>query len=1061
MFSFRDLSTHEQAETKEILPEPKASLYVTEQKSHLLCTWLYLFNWSKRIQYIKLVNCLFINPQDLKDKAYVSDDQKVNDNISSDTAAQDKPNNEANQPTEVPCSVDVTALDASEIQDSETLKASQSPNVSGSSDVISGTPPKPSSRRQSFITIEKYEEGRPASVKKFTGPLSRMSCSQEPPKSQNDSKLPLSVCNSQPEFGKKVSKESVITHDSTNRADEQNMEIKAELKSVAKCPSEGDEDVIPDTQTQELSAAVEAGNKSSDTSCVEVNTEIAFPGGESEAFVASQDLSQVEPRRSGRRRSRPVLPGEESDQESKSKQQKKASLNVPTSSDSQKSTPAKKTDILPARTRRSRALEEHMSEIGKLQNSERKDEQKDSQVPSPTTSTSPLQGRKSKSKEVNQTEPYFDKSSLSQTDDKESLPNQSDSQSHGRPVRRTRVTNANVENSEKKQTVENSQGDSPAGVSKQVDSSASDTESQSPGRPRRARRSEASGTQSMNKPGLRNEQVSDPSHARALTPSKGKVGRPKRREEGISNISKNTRTGSVNSECSQGNEISELQDHSQGRGKYRTRRSSQALLTSVENSESDASDTRDGQRSKRAKGHKSSEVMPSTMMNEDAPGYISSKKDADISSVPMDVSKDEPEACLGVSTMNEDIPKTEDKEEAPAVEGHAVEHFTSDVKSADDEQQNDKDSKMQTDSDKEESVNTVLEERAVKKQNSLPLSAKVELNALELRTCPHTKKGRGRGRRRSTNCNCSQVSSTPSKEQSSSRTKQVVPDLKENKVLLESSSKPSETELNSITPVLPEEESVALQDNCPDSANVQSLSLPSLTEAEVPAEKQSGSQSSDVNKGTTQAVKHHKHDVDDPDDKHVEKEQDTISSETSLSRGQPQEGPSAPVASASHSQPVQSESVCQGQSESPASQEEIVHSGEKAEMPEMEELVPEIDGGVTALPEGTELDKTPLEVEDDGEATQIDKDLQPETALPCDSSVPPQTASAEACLDSPPKQKSSDPFCGNTEMRQSPSNSVTRGVWSPSASPSTSILKKGQKRLCEEDSPSPLVKVIF
>lgn len=1060
MFSFRDMLTHEQAETKEILPEPKVSLYVTEHKSHLLCTWLYLFNLEQDNPIYQVVNLFIFNPQDLKDKAYVSDYQKVKDNISSDTAAQDKPNNEANQPTEVPCSADITALDASEIQDSETHKASQSPNVSGSSDVISGTPPKPSSRRQSFITIEKYEEGRPASVKKFTGPLSRMSCSQEPPKSQNDSKLPLSACNSQPEFRKK---ESVnITHDSNIRADEQNMEIKAELKSVAKCPSEGneDEDVIPDTQTLELSAAVEAGNKSPDTSCVEVNTEIAFPGEESEAFVASQDLSQVEPRRSGRRRSRPVLPGEESDQESKSKQQKKASLNAPTSNDSQKSTPAKKTDILPARTRRSRALEDHMSEIGKVQ----KDEQKDSQVPSPTTSTSPVQGRKSKSKEVNQTEPSFEKSSLSQTD-KESLPNQSDSQSHGRPVRRTRVTNANVENSEKKQTVENSQGDSPAGVSKQVDSSASDTDSQSPGRPRRALRSEASGTQNMNKPGLRNEQVSDPSHAQALTPSKGKLGRRKRGEEGISNISKNTRTGSVNSECSQGNEISELQDHSQGRGKYRTRRSSQALLTSVENSESDASDTRDGQRSKRAKGHKPSEVMPSTVMNENTPGYISSKKDADISSVPMDVSKDESEACLGVGTMNEDIPKTEDKEEAPADEGHAVEHFTSDVKSADGEQQNDKDSKMQTDSDKEESVNTVLEERAVKKQNSLPLSAKVELNAPELRTCPHTKKGRGRGRRRSTNCNCAQVGSTPSKEQTNS---QVVQDLKEDKVLLESSSTPSETELNSITPVLPEEMSAALQDNCPDSANVQSLSLPSLTEAEVPAEnaempaeKQSGSQSSDVNKGTTQAVKHHKHNVDDPDDKHVEKEQDTISSETSFSQGQPQEGPSAPVASAGHSQPVQNESVCQGQSESPASQEEIVHSGEKAEMPEMEELVPEIDGGATALPEGTELDKTPLEVEDDGEATQIDKDLQPETGLACEASVPPQTASAEACLDSPPKQKSSHPFCGNTEMRQSPSNSVTRGVWSPSASPSTSILKKGQKRLCEEDSPSPLVKVIF
>lgn len=986
----------------------------------------------------------------------------MQDNISSDTVAQDKTTSEANQTTEVPLSTDIAVLDTSE-----------SPNVSGSSDMISGTPPKPSSRRQSFITLEKYGEGRPASplsVKKFTGPLTRTSCSQESPKSQNDSKLPSLVSYSQPENGKQVSKESTtITQDSTNQADEQNMEITAELKPVAKCPGEGTEDdVIPDTQTQELNEAVEVVKTSSDKSSVEVNTEIASPDGESEVFAASQDSSQVELRRSGRRRSRPVLPGEESDQESKSKQQKKAPINASTSNDAQKSTPAKKTDILSTRTRRSRVHEDPMNESGKLHYSKHKDEQKDSQVPSLATSVSSSQGRSSRSKEVNQTESSFEKQSpLCQGDDKrESLINQSDSQSPSRPVRRTRVTNANVEVSDKKQRVENSQGGTPAGVSKQVDSSASDTDSQSPGRPRRSRRSEAAEAQNKDKPGLRNEQVSDPGHAQTPTLSKGKLGRRKRAEEEMSNISKGTTLSrSVNSECSQGNENSELQDSSQGRGKYRTRRSSQALLASVENSESD---TRDGQRPKRARGHKSSEVMPSTVINESAPGDLLTKKDADIPSVPMDVSKNEPEACLGVDTLNEvqDFHKADDKDEAPAAEGQAIECDTSGVMSDDDKQQSDKVSKLETDSDKEQSVNTVLEERAVEKetlpssQYSLELPAKGESKALELRTCPHSK--RGRGRRRSTNCNCFQVSSTPSKEQCISS--QLLQDLKENQVLLESSSPPSEAELNSITSVLPEKEIVAHQENCPDIVNVQSSSLPSLTEAEVPAESpvekynESVSQSSEVNEGTTQADEHH---VDDTDGKHEEKEQDEISSEKTFNQEQPQEGPSAPDASSSHSQPVEYKPVCQEESKSPVSQEEMVHSVEKDEMPEKEELVPELDGGVTSLPEGTELDRTPHEEGGDGEATQIEKDLQPETALPCEATVPPQTASAEACLDSPPKQTPSDVLCRNTDVRQSPSNSVSRGVWSPSASPSTSILKKGQKRQCEEDSPSPLIKVVF
>ncbi|XP_061735435.1 telomere-associated protein RIF1-like [Nerophis ophidion] len=58
---------------------------------------------------------------------------------------------------------------------------------------------------------------------------------------------------------------------------------------------------------------------------------------------------------------------------------------------------------------------------------------------------------------------------------------------------------------------------------------------------------------------------------------------------------------------------------------------------------------------------------------------------------------------------------------------------------------------------------------------------------------------------------------------------------------------------------------------------------------------------------------------------------------------------------------------------------------------------------------------------------------------------------------SPAKYKNLEPALGPAIVL-SPCSSRTKGIWSPSASPSTSILKKGQKRLLEEETPSPPVK---
>uniref|UniRef100_H3A8Z1 Replication timing regulatory factor 1 n=1 Tax=Latimeria chalumnae TaxID=7897 RepID=H3A8Z1_LATCH len=66
-------------------------------------------------------------------------------------------------------------------------------------------------------------------------------------------------------------------------------------------------------------------------------------------------------------------------------------------------------------------------------------------------------------------------------------------------------------------------------------------------------------------------------------------------------------------------------------------------------------------------------------------------------------------------------------------------------------------------------------------------------------------------------------------------------------------------------------------------------------------------------------------------------------------------------------------------------------------------------------------------------------------------------AKEEANGDSPQKHKLFD--AALIEVNQSPSGMQPRCVWSPSASPSTSILKKGIKRQVENDSPSPVNKI--
>ncbi|XP_078118689.1 telomere-associated protein RIF1 isoform X2 [Sander vitreus] len=199
-------------------------------------------------------------------------------------------------------------------------KEGTSPNISGSSDLVSGTPQKPNSRRQSFITLEKYAEGKPASpssVSTFTGLIktsNSQECSKTNKKSSSQASLTLTGPNSQDSQSSRTGEMDLQCP--VNDALESPVRPKdsvtksGPVRLIERLPSDPteDEDVIPDTQA-------EVEDKEG-TQMASLSEEIK-PSSQDEESGLNLDDSQSsgtspgEPRRSGRHRVRPLLPGED------------------------------------------------------------------------------------------------------------------------------------------------------------------------------------------------------------------------------------------------------------------------------------------------------------------------------------------------------------------------------------------------------------------------------------------------------------------------------------------------------------------------------------------------------------------------------------------------------------------------------------------------------------------------------------------------------------------------------------------------------------------------------
>uniref|UniRef100_A0A3B3VPA5 Replication timing regulatory factor 1 n=1 Tax=Poecilia latipinna TaxID=48699 RepID=A0A3B3VPA5_9TELE len=225
-------------------------------------------------------------------------------------------NDEKMEEESIPGSADVfleEPTERTEDMDVES-KDSESPNTSASSDLVSGTPQKPSSRRQSFITLEKYAEGKPASPSigsSFTGPLAKTSNSQGHSSEKNILSPEASQTSIEPNSQGPTPSETIGPGSESPRRPKESRTRSEPVRLIERMQSDSaeEEDVIPDTQTKEE-------DKESTSYSEEINS--SSQDEESETVLDDSQSSQTqtpsgEPRRSRRHRIRPQLPVEDPD----------------------------------------------------------------------------------------------------------------------------------------------------------------------------------------------------------------------------------------------------------------------------------------------------------------------------------------------------------------------------------------------------------------------------------------------------------------------------------------------------------------------------------------------------------------------------------------------------------------------------------------------------------------------------------------------------------------------------------------------------------------------------
>uniref|UniRef100_A0A8C5BVZ6 Replication timing regulatory factor 1 n=1 Tax=Gadus morhua TaxID=8049 RepID=A0A8C5BVZ6_GADMO len=255
----------------------------------------------------------------------------------------------------IPDSADVSMQDA---QENPEPNEGASADVSGGSDLVSGTPPKPNSRRQSFITLEKYFTGRltrPAKDKASPPKLSEIYSPSRDDPTLSETSSPSGVEPLVSETSAPSGVEPMVSETSSPSGDEPKLsetlrptesssppdstdsdQTSSELEeNPAKRHSSGgtedEDDVIPDTQatswdesaTGRTKEESDGGAAPEEQESNGTNQETVESDGSQEDANNSQSISADASRRSGRIRVRPRLPGQCSEDEEEEEKQKK------------------------------------------------------------------------------------------------------------------------------------------------------------------------------------------------------------------------------------------------------------------------------------------------------------------------------------------------------------------------------------------------------------------------------------------------------------------------------------------------------------------------------------------------------------------------------------------------------------------------------------------------------------------------------------------------------------------------------------------------------------------
>ncbi|CAB1347035.1 unnamed protein product, partial [Coregonus sp. 'balchen'] len=847
-----------------------------------------------------------------------------------------------------------------------------------------------------------------------------------------------------------------------------------------------DEDIIPDTQTpveilKEV-PAVEEVVVMENYSQEEEESQGLLEGSPSSQAA----LSQGEPRRSGRRRSRPLRPGEDAEEwEEKDKRRKKSQPEEEAKSqtDSPKTAPSPASQAdgqSQGRTSRRSKLAVEVEDRGKdkLRKRSHKEESESSKsnslvaIPSPAADVnSQSQGSRVSSRRSNKLVSKSEdlvkdkqkrvvaEEELSQSDSQTDTPSASDNDSQSQS-RRSQRSKVEVEN-DCRQKRRNIRAQKVEGKTSQMDShvaTPSQQESQSQGRASRRSKVPIEVAESEDKIrlNLATDSAATPemsqTHSQvapsATSPTDRQLrarGRTSKRskmlEEQVKARSSPSPTPNMETENSQMANT----ESSQGSGRTSRRRASQALLGSnVENSESDASETREDVQ----KGRKptSPGALPRLLAT------VESAEPGADQEIPMDSS------ATSSETLEVKIPQ--DVEETHKTEV-VVPRLPLITKKDMGQRETDTDM-VDMEGDVVEAVDPVVPEKSESENTKLSSqqtdsSVEPDLEHMKSQHVCMSRRKKEHGHKHSKNIE--NFNTVSSQESNHGDLECDGPTQLQSKLLTDSEQANSPTpsaEGNAISEdglnklCTPPIANGLPTDTSPTEATEEKL-CPSLQVSESSEKVFDGPKPVAVSNEVTDEQ------MGEDENRHPDStanvlEEDQLE-DVGMSIGQAQ--PECSKALDEEHREEQYTSI-KGQPESYSTSTRTRETHTEPQADNVQDIVP--------LQERTKTDNVSgLE----GEETQMDhNDLDrcplnsftPVTSDPHESPVPlhdPSTSKETLCQDSPPMQK--DAVLG-LEVGHSPSSGRTRGLWSPSASPSTSILKQGQKRTIEEESPSPFTK---